>query len=348
MAPLVTVTGASGHIGSFIVRGLLAQKRRVRAIYVGEAPALEGLDVEHVKVDITDREAITKALAGSEVVYHVAALISLHERDKERMHRVNVEGVKNVVDACVTHGVRKLVHFSSIHAYHPLPAGQTVDETSPLATPTSRIPSYDKSKAAGTKHVHAGVARGLDAVLLHPVGVIGPCDFKPSQIGDGMIKIANREVPAMVEGGFQWVDVRDVAATALAAETKGRTGEHYIIGGPWFAMSDISNMVSRAVGSPPIRLVTPMWVARAALPFVHAFAWLTNTETPYNSAALHAIRNHRNVSYDKATRELGHKPRPTEESVYDTLRWFQGRGLIKPTLQPRLTAESETAPAPGN
>jgi dihydroflavonol-4-reductase len=346
MSSIVTVTGASGHIGAFIVRGLLAQGRRVRAVYLGDAPALEGLDVEHVRADVTDRQVIGRAIQGSEVVYHLAALISLHERDAALMRRVNVDGVRNVVDACVEHGVRRLIHFSSIHAYQPRPPGETLDETCPLALGKHvDLPSYDRSKAEGTQRVHEGITRGLEAVLLHPVGVLGPADFKPSQIGDGLLKIANRQLPALIEGGFTWVDARDVATTALAAETRGRSGEHYLLGGPWVSVTEMGEMVYRAIGVRPPRLVTPMWVARMSLPFVRAASWLLGMDTPYNFASLHAIRTHRLVSYEKAVRELGHKVRPTQESVTDTMRWFQQRGKIRfaPESLPSVGESAESA-----
>jgi dihydroflavonol-4-reductase len=191
------------------------------------------------------------------------------------------------------------------------------------------VPAYDRSKADGARLVRMGIAKGLDAVLIHPVGVIGPNDRKPSQIGGALVQMTQRKLPALVSGGFNWVDVRDVAAAALSAETRGRKGEHYIVAGQWVSVREIGALVQKATGVAPPRIVTPMWLARAALPFVATYSWVTRTELPYNTASLHALRNHRYISFDKAQRELDHHPRPFEETITDTLNWFREQGLVR-------------------
>jgi len=155
-----------------------------------------------------------RAVEGVEVVYHAAARISL-KHDDPVATRINTEGARNVVEACLAAGVRRLVHFSSIHACSPNPPDQPIDEARPLFDDSPL--AYDRSKAAGEGEVRAGIERGLDAVIVVPTAVIGPNDFKPSRMGRLVVDVCKRRLPATVEGGFNWVDVRDVAAGALAA-----------------------------------------------------------------------------------------------------------------------------------
>jgi dihydroflavonol-4-reductase len=324
MSSIVMVTGASGHIGSHIVRQLVAQGRRVRAVYMGQDETLSGLDVERVQADITDPGALSRAMNGVEIVYHLAAVISLDPWDEPLMRRVNVDGVRNVTRVCLTHGVKRLVHFISIHAFASR-AG-VVDETAPLVE--NGPPAYDRSKAAGTRIVREAMTRGLDTVVIHPTGVIGPLDQRPSLMGSVMISLARRTLPAMVRGGFNWVDVRDVASTALSAETQGRSGEHYIVSGRWAEAVEIAQLVERYSGARAPRSVVPLWMAHASLPLVSAACWLTRTRSPYNRASLHALSNHRQVSHEKAARELGHEPRPLEQTIADSVAWFRQAGLI--------------------
>jgi dihydroflavonol-4-reductase len=312
-----------------VVRQLVEQGRRVRAIDLrNDSPLLKGLDIEFVEADVTDPAAVSRAIAGAAVVYHLAAIISLQEWERERMRRVNVEGVKNVVEACLQGGVRRLIHFTSIHALASSGNGAVVDETAELAL-AKHLPAYDRSKAEGLLEVRQGVTRGLDAVMLHPVGVLGPGDHRPSLMGEAIRKMAIGRLPAIVEGGFSWVDVRDVASTAIAAETRGRKGEQYIVGGGWYSAREVSDLVGKASGVPPPRFSAPLWLTRSTAPIAAAFSWVTRVRLPFTPASIHALSNHRHVSYEKARRELGHDPRPFADTITDTVSWFRENGYLR-------------------
>jgi dihydroflavonol-4-reductase len=327
------VTGASGHVGANLVRALLQQGRDVRAVerrgFEGDE-SLKGLDLELCSADVLDRDSLVECFKGAEVVFHLAAIIPLETDPGRLMGRINTEGPANVVEAALQCGVRRLIHTSSIHAISPFPVDQVIDEARPLVPWTKSSGStYDKSKAEGQRRILAGVERGLDAVILNPTGIIGPNDFKPSALGEAIIKMSSGTLPALVEGGFSWVDVRDVVAGLLAAEQKGRTGEHYILGGHYCSVAQLGQLVEEITGVKRTSMTSPIWLARIGVPFISLYSRITDTRPLYTFESLRALSYHKMLSCEKARRELGYDPRPLKQTLQSTVEWFTERGMLK-------------------
>ncbi|MSP24428.1 MAG: NAD-dependent epimerase/dehydratase family protein [Myxococcales bacterium] len=327
-APMtVLVTGASGHIGNNLVRALMARGERPRVLVHDEIRALAGLDVERVQGDVLDPASLDVACAGIDVVYHLAALISLDARDDERVLLLNEHGPKNVAAACLRAKVRRLVHFSSIHALSSEPRGEMVTEERGL-TQSSYCTAYDRSKALGEAQIAAAVKRGLDAVIVNPTGVVGPGDFMPSAMGEMLLQLSRGELPGLVAGSFDWVDVRDVVSSAIAAAERGQSGERYILGGAHATIPEVARLAGEIGGFPIPKMISPIWLAKLAAPFATGWARLRNRRPLFTKASLNAVSEHRSVSHEKATRVLGHHPRPLRESLTDALQEFRERGLL--------------------
>jgi dihydroflavonol-4-reductase len=333
----VVVTGAAGLVGGNLVRALLAREllsreqlargRPVRALVHRDRRALEGLDVEIVEGDIRDPASLRRAFDRAEAVYHVAAYISLSMRDWPLLESVNVLGTRNVVEACLHCGVRRLIHFGSIHALVQEPLDVPVDESRPLVE-SRHYPPYDRSKAAGEKEVRRGIERGLDAVIVNPTGMIGPYDFRPSHFGQVLLALGQGRLPALVAGGFDWVDVRDVVAGAMRAEEHAPAGARYLLSGHWASLSELAGLVAEVTGAPVPRLVFPMWMARVGVPFGTHFTRLDGEHPLYTSVSLRALRSNRRISHRRATRDLDYRPRPLRETLADTFRWFAETGRL--------------------
>jgi dihydroflavonol-4-reductase len=326
---LVTVTGASGHIGANLVRGLLAQGRPVRALVHEHTAGIDGLPVEPVRCDITDASSCRRALEGAQVVYHLAACISVGWDSAPKVQAVNVDGTRNLVEACLANRVERLVHFSSIHAFSADPNDGLIDEQRPLAEnqPTNLI--YDRTKAEGERVVAAAVARGLDGVIVNPCAAIGPNDFQPSAMGQVLLDLYRGRFLALISGaGFNWVDVRDVVQSALLAECRGRKGAHYLLSGHWLSLVDLAQLWGKVSGGKIPRWVVPMGLARAAAPFAVGWARVMRRRPLFTSDSLRVLRNHRKISHAQASAELGHAPRPLEETLRDTYEWFKQTGRL--------------------
>jgi dihydroflavonol-4-reductase len=322
---MIAVTGASGLLGANLVRMLLAKGYRVRALVHKDERALAGLDVEITRADLADPASLERAFFdGAQVVHHLASLITLRTDNWDEVQRVNVLGTRNVVDACLKCGVKRLVYYGSVHSRQPEPFDRPLDEDRPLVTDAS-LPPYDRSKALAEIEVRRGIERGLDAIILLPSAILGPYDFRPSYIGEALQLMQRGGLPALTTGGYNWVDARDVSAGAIcAAETAG-PGSCYILSGHWLSIHDVAVLAAQISGTQAPRLVVPLWLARLGLPLMVKLATLRGSQPLYTSAMLSALHSNRLITYGQAARDLGYAPRPFIETLTDTLAWFAGQ-----------------------
>ena len=325
----VLVTGAAGHIGGNLIRTLIARGFAVRALVHRDRRALAGLDVELVQGELLEPDSMGAALDGIDTLFHLAGLISIDGDRGGQVRRTNVRGVRELMNRARESGVRRVVHFSSIHAFDSASPGPPVDERTERVRDGAH-PAYDLSKRDGEEEVRRAIAAGLDAVIVNPTGVIGPLDFKPSRMGQVFLDLQRRKLPALIAGGFDFVDVRDVVAGAIAAAERGRTGENYLLSGQRSTVRQIAEAAESVTGVPAPRMETPMALARVVAPFAVWFSRLTGAEPLFTPESLAALRTPREVSHDKATRELGYSPRPLQESVREIYACFQRRGVIEP------------------
>jgi dihydroflavonol-4-reductase len=329
----VLVTGAAGHLGGNLVRALLASGRCICALVHRDRRSLAGLDVETVSGDIRDPASLRRAFEGVEVVYHAAGYVSILGDEWQQLYAINVEGTRNVVEACLQCGVRRLIHFSSIHALDLAPEGGPVDELRPLVQSAHAAP-YSLSKAEGEREIRKAHTRGLDTVILYPTALLGPHDYAPSHQGEMLLALARRRLPALVNGGFDWVDVRDVAEGALQAEACAPQGARYILSGHWASARDLALAVEAITGVRAPRLVCPMFLAHLAAPLITVSAQLIGVRPLFTDVALQVLRSNRDMRHDRATRELGYEPRPLRETLLDTLQWFAQTGRLGSVLRP--------------
>ena len=324
---LATVTGASGHLGANLVRALVLRGWQVRVLVHRRTRALDGVDVERVSGDILNKESLGQAFTGVDVVFHLAARISIVNRDRRQVEAVNIVGTQNVVDACMAAGVKRLVHTSSFHAHRQEPLDEVLNESRPLLC-SGNFPPYDHSKAEAEKIVSEAISKGLDAVIVNPTGMIGPYDFQPSHFGIALLAMAKGRMPIIVDAGLNWVDNRDVAEGMVRACEFSKTGERYIFGGHWAKLADIARQVSCIAGCRPPRLVLPLWVAKAGAPLMATWDRIRGKRQLITSISMKELESNSRVSHAKASQELGYKPRPLCDTLVDTLDWFHDNGYL--------------------
>jgi dihydroflavonol-4-reductase len=323
----IAVTGANGHIGANLCRSLLAEGHQVKALVHHNANSLKGLNLEIVHGSLGDLNALRSLCKDTEIVFHLAAMISI-DGQKNKLLEVNVEGTKNLIKVIQENGVRRLIHFSSIHALSHFPLDQPMDETRPLVMegPTW----YEITKSKAEKIVLDATKKGLDAVVINPTAVVGPNDFKPSLVGTVLIRLYNKSLPALVPGGYNWVDVRDIVQGAIAAMDNARRGERYILGGKWVSVLDLAAIVSKVMGVRVNKFMIPTQVAKIGVPFIKAYAKITKQEPLYTFESLRTLRDvNKMISYEKASTELGYSSRDFEITIRDTMDWYKLNGYIK-------------------
>ncbi|MBJ8342353.1 NAD-dependent epimerase/dehydratase family protein [Antrihabitans sp. YC3-6] len=317
----VAVTGASGYLGVNLVRQLVADGETVRALDVARSPHFPS-GVEFRKANVLDPESIRAALTGVDTVYHLVAKITLSEQD-EIAWRLNVDGARNTAEAALAAGVRRYVHCSSIHAFDQYRC-QEIDETSPRSE-DGKIPVYDRSKWAGEQQVQEVVKAGLDAVICNPTGVYGPTDFGMAGLSriNGLIAMATRgRMPVTLEGGFDLVDVRDVATGLVAAADRGRTGENYLLAGEFCVMADVFRRAAKKAGrsgriaAVPLRAVLPM------IPIAERIGKRFGSDL-ISAGSLAALVASPRIDNAKAVTELGYRARTSAQTVDDLVEFLQ-------------------------
>jgi dihydroflavonol-4-reductase len=326
---ITVVTGASGHFGANLTRALLAAGRKVRVVIHRDTRGVDGLPVERVWGDVCDPALLREALTGAETVYHCAGKISLTGVRRRELFEVNVLGPRNVARACIENKVRRLIHVSSCHALSEHPLDRSISEANGLCCESERPLPYGLSKARGEREILDAVAEGLDAVIVNPSALVGPHDYKLSSMGETVRDLARGHFPALVPGTYDYVDVRDVVAAAIAAEVRGRRGERYLIGGHRLTVRDLALLVGEVTGTPAPRRTCPMWAARVAAPFFEFGSLLMGRRPNFSRASLRVLRSNSTLDISKAVSELGHHPRPIRETLADTVAWQKEAGVLK-------------------
>ena len=327
---MILVTGATGHLGNVLVRKLLEKGEVVRALVLaGEScKPLEGLDVERVEGDITDIDSLERAMDGVELVYHLAGVISIVPGAEGLMERVNVEGARNVALAAVKSGVKRMVHTSSVHAFKREPHGIVMNEETPL-DPENPAGAYDCSKARGTIEVLKVCKKGLDVVVVCPAGIIGPYDFQNSEMGNVVFNFAKRKLHLLISGGFDFVDVRDVADGIILAAEKGRNGEIYILSGETITMTEIRKIAQEVSGIKSPLLKIPIKPAMLFARIAGIYYKVTGATPMFTAYSLQTLLHNSNYSNKKACRELGYKTRSLRESIADSISWRRKLSTVK-------------------
>ena len=317
---IVAVTGASGHTGINLLPRLIEKGYKVRVLVHKNTKAFEGLDVTPIRGDLLKKETLKECIDGAEIVIHLAGVITLEKRSEE-VSRVNIDGTRNLLEASTELNVKRFIFFSSIHALNVFPLTGTLDETRELNHRSSF--DYDLSKVKGEEMVLEASKNGLHTIILNPTAVLGPEDHKPSQLGRALVQYYKGNIPASLNGGYNFVDVRDVAEVTVQALDKGRSGERYILSGHWRSIPELSETIYKYGGSKPPKMIVPFWLARLGAGILNRFATGKDEERLFAPASLDTLENsHKNILNDKAKRELGYKPTDFDKTIKDTIEWF--------------------------
>jgi dihydroflavonol-4-reductase len=322
------VTGASGHLGANLVRALISRGWDVKALVHRDTRALEGLDIDHVYGDILDVDSLKNAFRGVDIVFHLAARISVIKQDRKQVEEMNIGGVKNVIDSCLSAGVKRLIHISSFHAHIQEPLDELLDETRPLVD-SDEYPPYNRSKAEGERIIQESISKGLDAIIITPTGIIGPYDFQPSHFGSTILAIARRKLRILVDAGLDWVDARDVSEGMINAVEKAGSGDRFILSGHRATLGEIAGNIAKYMGQPPPGIILPLQTARLCAPLVSAFDRIRGNRRLFTPISLDELDSCRKISHAKATELLGYRPRPLVETITDTLDWFRETGYLE-------------------
>ena len=324
------VTGATGFIGSNVVRALLERNWTVNALVRPNSNRrnLEGLQVKLVEGDLGDLESIKQGMEGCHLVFHLAALYSFWVRSRRLIYEVNVEGTRNVLRAALEKKVDRVVYTSSVATVGLARDGKPADETTPIAL-KKIIGDYKRSKYLA-EQVALEFSEKLPVVIVNPSFPVGPGDIKPTPTGQTILDFLNRRMPAYMETGMNVIAVEDVALGHLLAAEKGRVGERYILGGENLTMKQMLDLLAEITGLPAPRARLPYYPV-LALSYVNAlFCRLLPGCIPrMTPETIHMSRHLMFFDPTKARQELGLPQRPAKEALAKAVAWFEENGYVK-------------------
>ena len=317
------VSGGAGHLGNVLVRELLKRGEQVRVlILTGEdTESLEGLDVELVEGNVLDPDSLTRAMQNVDIVFHLASLVAITEDKSHMLEAVNVQGTRNVIEAAKKAQVRKLVYTSSIHALERPPKGVSITENLHF-DPENPAGSYDRTKAKASLLIQEASYEGLNTCIVCPTGVIGPYDYRRSEMGELILSWMQKRLHVIVEGAFDFVDVRDVAQGHILARDKGKPGETYILGGERIELRRLHDFVKNVTGKAASLISFPVPIAMIIAPLAEFYYKITKTKPRITRYSIETVFSNSEISSEKARKELGYHPRPLVKSVADTVRWW--------------------------
>ncbi len=337
MKRVYIITGVGGHLGNTVARELLAAGETVRgfAMPSEDITMLYGDAVSIVRGDVRDKSSMEPLFYGltpeDEVfVIHCAGIVSVASKFDQRVVDVNVRGTQNVVDLCKAHNVKKLVYISSVHALPELPHGNVIHEVQDGFQSDAVIGLYAKTKAAATQIVLDAAKEGLDATVIQPSGIIGPNDYGHGHLTQMIINYLNGSLTACVEGGYDFVDVRDVADGVIAATEKGKKGECYILSNRYIPVRELLNTLSRVTGGRKITTVLPLWFAKLTAPLAELYYKIRHESPLFTRYTLYTLTSNARFTNEKAKRDLGYHPRDISTTMKDTVSFLtrERKGLF--------------------
>lgn len=324
MKKLYIVTGAAGHLGSTIIRYLSRLDCLVRGLILPSEKASDGGNITYYRGDVTKLDTLEPIFSRtggySVIVIHTAGLISMANNVSPQLYTVNVNGTKNIIAKSMKHHVTRLVYVSSVHAIPEAPDMATITEVGSFS-PDTVVGAYAKTKAEASEAVINAVKAGLDAVIVHPSGIIGPFDNGRNHMVQMIADYITGKLPAGVNGGYDFVDVRDVAKGCILAADKGTAGECYILSNRYCTVKDLFKYI-RLVVHGYKKPCIPLWLAKSAAPLIEYAGKLLHKRPLYTRYALRALESNSIFSHDKATLKLGFTPRDLKDTVADTVLWL--------------------------
>lgn len=323
---LAFVTGASGFVGWHVANLLLARGDRVRALCRPSSKIRE-LDIECVSGDLRDPESLARAVSGCELVFHVAADYRLWSKNPDELYRSNVDGTRNVLDAALRAGVRRIVYTSTVGCIG-MPKDELGDEDTPVSL-SDMTGHYKRSKWLAEQAALEKVREGLSVVIVNPTAPIGDRDWKPTPTGKIIVDFLRGKMPAFMDTGLNLVDVRDVAAGHLLAAERGRSGERYILGCENLTLEQILSRLAAITGKAAPSFKIPYALAYAAGAASTGWANLTGNPPQVPIEAVRMAHKKMFVKHEKASRELGYSPGPVNAALERAANWFRENGYCE-------------------
>lgn len=330
MSRIYLVTGAAGYLGVAVCEQLVANGQKVRALVLEGDRCAQYIpkEVEQVTGDVLNVDSLENFFQVEEeeiIVLHIASIITVNPDFSQIVYNVNVKGTANIIELCKKKNVKKMVYCSSTTTIPDGPMGTSQTEVDHYE-PSKVVGCYAQTKAEASQLVLDACKDGFPGTIVQPSGIFGPGDYVGGQVFKFIRLVAKGLLPVAVAGGFNVVDVRDLAAGVISAGDKGRNGESYILANSSITMYELFNEVAKQAGKPKIRVTLSEKMLHALVKPAAIFFKLTKQTNLLTEFSIYnLVRNNEYSSY-KARTELGFTTRPVPETIKDTLDWMKKEG----------------------
>lgn len=322
MKKLFIITGANGHLGKNIIRILIKQNVLIRGLILPSEQIQSTYRVEYIQGDVCNPQSLPQLFYGCEqyetYVIHTAGIIQITRENNPRLYDVNVSGTINMVLECLKHDIQKFIYISSVHAIDESPG--LIKEVNHFS-PELVKGAYAKTKAEASQYVLDAVEKGLNAVIVHPSGIIGPYGDTSNHLIQLIDDYIHHRIPASVKGGYDFVDVRDVAQGCIQAALFGQIGECYILSHQYYQINELFHMIRKIYGGPQL-ISLPLSLAKIFAPIIESIAKRKHKRPLYTKYSLTTLQSNSHFSHAKATKFLHYQTRDFEETLTDTIAYI--------------------------
>ena len=321
----VLVTGATGHVGTHLVQRLKLRGDEVTA-FVLPRQSIKAIApyCDHILYgDIVDLMSVQIACRGIDVVFHTAGLIDISSsrKAKKQMHEVNVNGVKNVIEACKREKIKRLVYTSSVHAIQEQEKKIVIEESNVFDERFIKG-SYAKTKAEATRLILQAAAKNeIDAVIVHPAGIIGPQDYSMGYMGKLIYQFLSGKLKAYTSGGYNFVDVRDVVEGMVKAQERGVNQDCFILSGEYHSVKEMITLMKEITHIKRTIVWVPKWIAYLISPIIQLYAKVRRKKPLFTAYSLNTLGSNSNFSNTKAENHLNYSHRSFKKTLEDSINW---------------------------
>lgn len=288
-------------------------------------------DIEICYGDIREPESLLDFFHNPQnrdlIVIHTAGIVSIASKFQQNVYDVNVMGTKNIVSLCEKNRVKKLIYTSSVHAITEKPIGQTISESNTF-NPDDVVGLYAKTKAEATSIVLEASKGGLNASVVHPSGMSGPFDNGRGYLTTLVIDYCKGRLTASINGGYDFVDVRDVAEGIISCCENGRKGECYILSNKYFTIKELLFLLHEITGKKEVKTILPLWFIKLMAPIAELYYKMLKRPPLFTPYSIYTINSNSMFSHEKATLELGYTTRPMAVTLRDTVEWLKAQDRL--------------------